>query len=240
MITPFRMVDYFVALWKRLSGLNRYLFIGSILLWWGCKSTTDDIDSESLGWHFFPVSIGSQRVYEVDSIIYDEFTNSVDTFRSKVRMRITGIFTDSAGQQVHRVEYDNPDLPFDQPGNRRIAAIRKNKDHVIDYTDSGRVVRLVFPMFNGREWNANMFNNLEASRARIADIDKPFQASDTLWPQTVTVQYFQFINPVTQFEFKEVFARNMGMVFSENVYILRLGGKTSGSRVIMRLIDHSG
>lgn len=213
------------------------LIFSMLLFLFACKTEKEDLNEE-FGSNYYPLKVGSSLVYELDTIDFDEFNQSVDTLKSKIRIRILATFLDSANEVVHRVEYDNPDKPFAMPGNRRVGAIKSKNNKIVEYTDTGRIIKVVFPVRNSMTWDVNLYNTFSPLQAKYEDKGIPYTVNGVTYDHTVRVQLFELINPVTEIVFREIYAPDIGLIYSENTYILRIGGKTSGRKIIHKLISY--
>lgn len=213
-----------------------YYIVLTLSLWLGCKADNEVIIPDT-GTEYFPFQPGTNYLYQVDSVIYDRFNQTVDSVESKIRVRYTEVFKDSTGKDALRVERDNPMIGFNQPGNRIITSMRLDNNRIVDFSDTGRVVRMVFPVRRNKEWNPNMFNERPPQVARYDSVGVPFMLDSILYPETVKIKYLEiktFLTEISQFE---VYAKNTGLIYSENTFIERFDGKVSGRKVITKLIE---
>lgn len=212
-----------------------YTLLALLLSHWACKDpATEEVDT-SLGKHYFPLKEGATYLYEVDSIVYNRFNQSVDTFQSQLRIRYLFFFEDSTGNPMLKVETDNPNIPFHTPGNRNVTALQLRNNQIVNYTDSGKVVKMTFPLRNSNQWNAHIYNTREPNWVEIQKHNQPFSVLGTEYPQTTTAVWNDFQTPVVDFTHHEVYAHQVGMIYSENNYVLRLDGVVSGIKVILKL-----
>jgi hypothetical protein len=137
------------------------------------------------GQNYFPDDTGIVRIYVVDSVAYDEFTNTVDTFRYYFREVIESHFLDNSGRKTQRIErylYDST------AGNWIIwkvvsANLTATTAEVTE--DNYRYLRLIFPPALNANWNGNVHNTLDAQTYKITAVHQPettawFQLDSTL------------------------------------------------------------
>ena len=58
-----------------------YSLILISILFYACKKDEDVNETLFFGYQYIPIHEGDERIYQVDSIIYDDFTGLVDTIR---------------------------------------------------------------------------------------------------------------------------------------------------------------
>src|SRR4030067_3558016 len=78
-----------------LQGLITVLIIS-------CKK--DVSVNPDLGYEYFPATVGKYVVYDVDSIVYNDFTGTTDTFKYQIKETIESIFLDNSNRQTLRIE----------------------------------------------------------------------------------------------------------------------------------------
>ena len=209
-----------------------------LVLLLSCDKKIKDI-SETMGTEYFPLNPGKYYVYQVDSIIYDEFNQSVDTFKSRLKTNYLNEFIDSSYGTVLKVEHFNPDRGYNEPGNRWVSVINLDQNRVVNYSDTIRTIKMVFPVRNGKEWNANMFNTMQPRNYRFEKLGEPMNVLGTRFNETVTVKQFELVTLITEINSFEVYAKNVGMIYSENTFIQRFDGKVSGKKIITKLEEHN-
>jgi len=216
----------------------KFLPLCLIACLFSCENKVKDI-SETMGTEYFPLNPGRYYVYQVDSIIYDDFNQSVDTFQSRLRINYVNEFVDSTYGTALRVEYYNPDKGYHEPGNRWVSVLKLDQNRVVNYSDTLRTIKMVFPVRNGKEWNTNMFNTLQPRNYRFESLGEPMNVLGTRFNETVTVKQFELVTLITEINSFEVYAKNVGMIYSENTFIQRFDGKVSGKKIITKLEEHN-
>ncbi|MCO6495942.1 MAG: hypothetical protein J5I91_09725 [Bacteroidetes bacterium] len=202
-----------------------------VCIFLSCKNKKEDIVG-ILGQEYFPLNPGKEYIYQVDSIIFDDFNQSVDTFTSRLRIRYVSQFFDSSNTPAIRVEYDNPDKGFNEPNNRWASVIKFSENAIINYSDTFRTIKMVFPVKEGKSWNTNLYNNQNPKFYKFKNVDKPLDLNNFKFSQTVMVQQNELKTLLTEISAFEIYAKNIGMIYSENVFIQRFDGKVSGKKII--------
>ncbi len=124
----------------------------------GCK---DDPPNEiDFGYNYLPLEIGNWVEYDVDSIVFDAFTEQVDTYNFRLRDIIAETFEDLDSRDVYRVEQSyvgglesDPTYTFRKTYSLVVNGVRAER-----LDDNLKTVILVFPPRQGATWDGNAFN----------------------------------------------------------------------------------
>ena len=124
----------------------------------GCRKNELEPKPNDIGYGYFPLEIGNTWVYQVDSIDYDAFAKTIDTFSFLVKQVVVDSIVDNQGVrgsivELFRTDSLNGTFSFDRRLTKRIAEARAE---IID--SSVRVINLVFPPTLYKFWDANVYN----------------------------------------------------------------------------------
>ena len=67
-----------------------------------CKKKTEPIEPMDVGKDYYPLTLGKYVVYDVDSIIYDEFTFDSTHYKYRIKEKIEEEFTDSENKTAYK------------------------------------------------------------------------------------------------------------------------------------------
>lgn len=194
---------------KQISGITLALILFIIA---GCKK--DAVLPPPSGYnHYFPAEVGNWYEYACDSIIYNDFTGEVDTFKFRIKEVYESVFTDNAGREAIRLERWK--LEHDSAGwyLKDVWMLVKTSHQVEKVEEDQRLVKLVFPVAEGREWNLNALNAQSARAVTYSNVHQPYSVSGNNFDSTVTVETTEAANLVNEYRDVEVFAANVGMIF---------------------------
>lgn len=187
--------------------LSAYLF--------SCKK--EKSAAPDLGYNFYPKNIGHYIEYEVDSIVYNDFTNTVDTTRYLLKELIESEFENAAELPSFKiVRYKRPN----ENSNWQLSDVWfgiKNKTEIVRAEENIRFVKMIFPVKNGSRWNGNKYNTLEPQNYEYKNKDMAFTVNSKNFDSTVIVKQLENINLIEQQESKEVYARNIGLIYKEMI-----------------------
>lgn len=170
-----------------------------------------------LGYNFYPTNIGHYIEYEVDSIVYNDFTNTIDTTSYLLKEIIESEFENAAEIPSFKIvrykrQNENSDWILSD-----VWFGMKNKTEIVRAEENIRFVKMIFPVKNGSRWNGNKYNTLEPQNYEYKNKDMNFTINSTNFDSTVIVKQLENLNLIEQQEFKEVYARNIGLIYKEMI-----------------------
>lgn len=168
--------------------MNRWLLFlgGAALFVASCKDSPNNPEID-LGFDYLPLKVGSVLEYDVDSIVYDEFTATVDTFSFKLREVCTDTFSDLEDRLAYRFERlikrdDTSDYAFHSTFYLVTDGVRTER-----FENNLRTVQLVYPPVLGEDWDANVFNTLSPSDREFESVDASYSQGELAFDSTIHV-----------------------------------------------------
>jgi hypothetical protein len=92
-----------------LNSKNKYkpavatIFIVFAIFIFSCKKDKEVIVID-LGYNYFPDKKGTYVIYQVDSLFYNDFTSTIDTFQFQIKEKITENFNDLSNRVTQKIE----------------------------------------------------------------------------------------------------------------------------------------
>lgn len=175
-----------------------------------CKK--DSPQPTDIGLEYFPSEQGITMVYEIDSIVYNSFTLSVDTFEFDQKEVYANEMTDDGGRNVMLVQRWNRN-PNDRWVEVKNWQFHKDNFAVETQEDNLRKVKLVFPISDGSSWDVNVRNTLEKFEVDLSG-PKTESINGRNFSETITVDYVDEADPLMlDVERKyERYAKGVGLV----------------------------
>jgi hypothetical protein len=130
--------------------------------------------------NYFPLHPGAWRIYQVDSLGRPTPQNNVDTLRYQIKEVVDSAFTDGSGKQVYKVLRYRRATESDPWSLIEIVAAGISGNEAIAQEGNFRYVKLVFPVENGRIWNANLYNPNDPSgfyHSRYTSVNESYKDS---------------------------------------------------------------
>lgn len=190
------------------------LIIFSFVLFSCSKETTESNLSQTSD--YYPMKIGSWHIYDVDSITYNDFTEpvTIDTFTYQVMEELTDTFYDLEGSlsyEITRSKRSGNDSVNVESQPWEIADIwwvKNSSGNIERIEENIRYVSLLNPIREGKSWDGNVFNYMDAWDFTYENVGKSFEDYDN----TITVnQKFEDVVIIYR-DYNEVFAKGIGLV----------------------------
>ncbi len=171
-----------------------------------CKP--DNTSSYDVGYEYFPYTEGKWVHYNVDSVAWDDFLDTVFYFHFQVLEIIESKFIDAEGNDALRIEryYRASDTSFWEIKDIWFANAFSSSAQLVE--ENLRFIKLSFPVRQNHKWDGNALNFLEPEIYSYSDIHKPLHVNGKLFDSTVTVIHSN-INYLTEEILDLKFMQNM-------------------------------
>lgn len=221
--------------------MKKIFYIGLLL---ACNYSCEDEDTEPLSedfffYQYFPLQVGQEHVYQIDSIIYDDFSGSVDTFRHQRREVVEGTFLDNEAREAYIIGiYRRLDSSFNW--NKQEEIYRSgNSLRIEEFNNNLRKVRMVFPITERKSWDANAFNIEDKEEYTYTVIHQPLELNELFYDSTLTIVQRDEKNFIEEFFSEEKYATQFGLIYRKDIEIRTnfAGEIQSGYNASIQLID---
>lgn len=191
---------------KTLLGSLFVLLIGLS----SCKK--EGTEEPDFGYNYLPIDIGYTYDYLVDSIVYDEFTNTTRPFQFTLRDVCAESFQDLTGRTTYRIERskrfnDTSGFVFQYSYTITLDKFRAERK-----VNNSTEVFFVFPPKPDEEWEANAFNVQASLKYSFLSVDDPWRDFDSV---ATVIQINDTSSLIFRTYAEERFARNVGLVYRE-------------------------
>jgi hypothetical protein len=216
--------------------MKKIIYIISVVtvVFSACKK--DEKITVDQGYDYFPLSAGLTLIYDVDSVVYDDFFQPVrvDTFRYQIKEVVESQFIDGQGREAWRLErYIKTDTTNWQINNVWTAVRTATTAEKVE--ENIRYIKLTFPVRNNRSWDGNSYNNLAFREYRFTAINEPAQVGSLGFDETVQVLQGDDENLIEKFYAEERYARHVGMVYKESINVKKAVTQQITSGLIYRM-----
>lgn len=196
----------------------RYLlaFLFAIPLFQGCKKDTV-IPPDPYYREYFTAEVGNYIVYQCDSIVYDDFNGTIDTFSFKIKEYYESEFIDNSGRSAIRIERYKQAENSSTWTLKDVWQVVKSDSQVEKVEEDIRFIKLNFPVIDEKTWNINAINSLDPRMVAYKDVHKQFATDSLSFDSTVTVENTDPQNLINEYRDTEIFAKGLGMVYKRFV-----------------------
>jgi hypothetical protein len=217
-----------------------YIISAVAVIFSACKK--DEKISVDQGYDYFPLNVGHTVIYDVDSIVYDDFFQPVqiDTFRFQIKEVVESAITDGQGRDAWRLERfiktDTTDWQIRQVWTALVTTTTAEK-----VEENYRYIKLAFPLKENKTWNGNSYNNLGFREYRYNAINEPAQVGGINFEETAQVIQGDDENLIEKYYAEERYARNVGLIYKEIIDVKKAVSQqiTSGKIYRMKVSSYS-
>lgn len=223
---------------KEEINMRKYLPVFCLLFFALACTKDKEVAQTDLGLDYYPLSSGNYRIYELDSLFYNDFTSNVDTFHFLVKELTAGEFKDGSGASRFRLERYYRKTVSDPWIISDVWSVGANNTYASAIEENIHRVKLSFPVETGREWNANVFNADEADVCVYDFVDVPQTRSGISYSETLRTSFAADSSLISKrFSFEE-YARGVGMIFKRYVKLEDRDSVIDLSRPLSNRIDY--
>lgn len=220
---------------------NQLIFLLTVLLLFAaCSDDDDTLEAQFVGHQYLPLTVGAEHVYQVDSIRYDEFTKRSDTLRFQQRELIKSSFIDGENREAYLIQvFQRED---ESTAWNLVKTISKTRTTIRyeRFEDNIKIIPLVFPISEGKDWNANGLSILNEANFRYKSVNLPLSIDGNTYDSTLTVIQEDEENLIERKFAEEKYAVNVGLIHRKDIDIVTdLEGKIlRGYDATIRLISY--
>jgi hypothetical protein len=214
-----------------------YCFVLLLLAHTACLKQ-EEVTLTEPGYEYFPISKGDWFIYQVDSVVINDFTSSIDTFRFWVKENYTEEFTDAGGRASLRLEREYKLHDTAQWLLHSVWYATLLPTGVERVESNKRIVKLIFPIKQNESWDANMYTAHPQQFFTYSSVGNAYQLGKYTFDKSLTVsqlEEYSFIDTLYQ---AEIYAAGVGMVKKEEVYFYKKLSGDSGLYFTMQLVDY--
>jgi hypothetical protein len=205
-------------------------FLVLVVCWTACERVTDTLPKADRA--YYPITENNYRIYQVDSVVYDEYNCSVEYEQYQIKEVTGDAFTDGEGKTAHRIERYWRKAASDNWTLVGVWSEKVEGNQIQRVEDNQRFVKMVFPIEETKDWNGIVYirrDTLVPIRGGSIDLYKDWDAfsyqnvgssyldtvSNTIYPDAVQIVQVDKTNNIERRYATEVYAKNIGLVYKE-------------------------
>lgn len=222
-----------------MSFYRTYIVLLGLLLWGACRKDTYETYTRNSDEAYYNDSIGTYSIFEVNEIIFDDFSNSSDTFSYQLLEQNESVFTDNLGRKATKIDRYKRVSDTSLWNYQNSCYSVSDRNMVERVEDNKRFIKLSFPVTVDAVWNSNAYNLDNAINVFYGIIDKPYNQDTFKFKKALSVESTSINNNFRERSFKEIYAQGIGLVYKNQVAIERNGSLWRGYKIRYKLIRHA-
>jgi len=204
--------------------MNRSLvivFLFSLFVFSCKKEETAAPAGIDLGTAYYPTDIGKYVIYDVDSIIYTDFSKDTLVYKYRIKEKFTETYTDNLGLPAIRLERHikkyNPTISYDSLPwiMKEVWSVNYDQSTVQVVESNLRFTKLIFPVQANSTWNGNAFNSLGQQIYYYKYIDQAETIGPLSLNTVLSVQQKEVRTLINYQNYVEKYAKGVGLVYRE-------------------------
>lgn len=201
------------------------------------KDNLDNYNPNQLGKSYAPIFVNSIYFYKVDSIFYNGFNNTIDTFSYEIKESVDSFFMDNLNEPVARIVIATRKSQLDKWFNFKSIYVKNNADYFERMEDNTRYMKLSFPLDLEKVWNANLRNTKKENLVFYTALNAPYKNDYVKTDSSITVEAESIHNPFEDYEYKEVYGKNVGLLYLRRINKFAQLNKKTGFQITYQLYD---
>ena len=198
-----------------------YILFASVMGWYGCKKSVETVPP-NLGYSYFPLRVGSELIYQADSIGWLGYTwnnttqsGEIDTVQFQIKEVVESFFTDNEGRETARVVRYKRISPSDPWTAYKVIAANLTPTMAQRVEDNIRYIKLVFPPRKNEKWNGNALDTIEPWEYVYDEVNIPGYAGPLYFDSTLIVTQINEGNLINYKFYTEQYAAGTGLIYKE-------------------------
>ena len=193
------------------------------ILFFSCKRDKT-VSPPDLGYNYYPGTIHSYIIYDVDSIAYRQLPKR-DTgyYKFQIKEVMDSLITDNENRPTiklirYRKNY-NDTIPYSQMTwtLQNVWVANKTTTDVEVVENNIRITKLAFPVALNTTWNGTAHADSTEVDYKYTAFDTPLTLNGNAFSKTLTVSQYQNANNTTYQNYYEQYARGVGMIYKQNI-----------------------
>lgn len=217
--------------------LTYYHIILLLLIFNSCKKDNFENTNRPLGKTYVNNTTGSYNVYKVEEIIYNDFLNTIDTFRYQLKELNESVFKDNLGRNSVRIDRFklNEKLQWSYLNTWYSTTDNFSMERI---EDNKRLLKLSLPLNEENIWNLNTYNTDNSVTIYYDFIHGPYSVDTFKFDSTIAVKSETINSVIRQRQYYEVYANHIGLVYKNIVNVDLNGSLRRGYKIKQQLIRH--
>jgi hypothetical protein len=213
------------------TGIKIFCLLAGFWILSACTEVKD-IDSEDQGWAYFPLKVGQYVIFDVNGVQYNNFNDSV-VFSYQLKESVVDSFQNlesGVSYKILREKRADASVSWETDS---LWTSRKDVLRAVRVENNVPVISLTFPLKENKSWDANGLNDKPSANYEMVKVGQPYVGINHSFNETVTVIQEDIPDKIVNFiSKKEIYSRDVGMVYKENIILKYRQGDFLGLEVV--------
>lgn len=189
-------------------------------------SCTEEVapDTQALGLDYYPLHTGEYWIYKVTETHYKNQleTQGSDSITYYVRERIDTVYQDLAREDTYQFTRSRRNSLTENWGSDSVFVVNKSNSDVRRNQNNRKTVTFIFPVLDGKRWNANIFNTQSSFANKseekfysFSDKGKPAIINGSNYLNTIKVTQAINDNAIEHQDWYEVYGFGVGRIYKQ-------------------------
>lgn len=200
------------------------------------KNSVEDPQDFSSAYH--DISVGNHWVYQMDSIEFAGTGAPPDTFNYQLKHTVVDLLLND-GQEFYVIEIESRKDSTANWKIERVYSLSLSNEEVVKNDFDLNELVLSKPFSLNKLWDGNQYNSEPRSNYYIDSLHHAFEVNGMPFDSAITILQEEQINLVNSYQGKEIYAKDVGLVYKEKEYLSNLTdpNKVTGYKYTMSLIE---
>lgn len=198
--------------------LKALISICLVIFLFSCREDPP-FNEPNFGYDFFPIQEGAYVIYEIDSIVYNDFTRDTDKYHYFLKEEI--------GKPLNQTETELHFelLRYTRGSNSEEWVLQERFSIARDRYEGHRTERnkkytqLIFPVNEGQRWDGNQYNDFKERSYEISAINDISDYNGIPTSSILEVSQDSNINLIERDVAHDKYAKGIGLVYRFREYI---------------------
>ena len=190
------------------------IFTASLLLLalWACNSQRT-VDPSTIGWSYTPLSVNMYWIYDVHSIMYNDFTTYEErNFESRVL--VTGSGQNQLGDDLFYLQRHHRNNASESWQLDSAWQVKRTLYQYTETANNQEKLILTYPLNENNTWNSNNLNTREEWLWKLIDVNGTYTVENLSWDNTITIEQRNIDDPIVESDIRyRVYQQNVGEVY---------------------------
>jgi len=217
---------------------SHYCIVSILVLFFSCKKDAT-VTPPDLGYNYYPGTIKSYVIYDVDSIVYRQPQGDTLTYKFQIKESMDTLITDNENRPtIKLIRYKkiySPTVPYSAMTwtIEKVWVANKTTTDVEVVEENIRYTKLAFPAKLGLVWNGTAHADTVECDYSYTSFDNPLKLNGNSFAKTLTVAQNLDTNALIYQNYYEQYARGVGRVYKQIINYVYLQDSQGAHRGVI-------